>query len=183
MARYHRIEVEDEAVLLTRYENGGTGMLVTSTGDYPGTNRLEISGELGKLVLEEGKLRWWRLRMPEPEVRFSSPESFGRIPFDYSEYDPEEPEAGHEGILKNFADAMLTGAPLIAPGQEGIRELTLSNAAYLSAWTGNEEIALPMDEARFDALLDERARNSAREARASAHDPGGRYNERWQVRW
>ena len=183
VARYHRIEVEDEAVLLTRYENGGTGMLVTSTGDYPGTNRLEISGELGKLVLEEGKLRWWRLRMPEPEVRFSSPESFGRIPFDYSEYDPEEPEAGHEGILKNFADAMLTGAPLIAPGQEGIRELTLSNAAYLSAWTGNEEIALPMDEARFDALLDERARNSAREARASAHDPGGRYNERWQVRW
>ena len=89
--KWHDIEVEDDVTAYLEYENGATGVFVSTTGDAPGTNRLEISGELGKLVLEEGKLRWWRLRMPEPEVRFSSPESFGRIakimlPKDYLNY-------------------------------------------------------------------------------------------------
>src|SRR5699024_7004073 len=60
VAKYHHIEVEDEATLFTRYANGATGLFITSTGEFPGTNRLEISGELGKLVLEEGKLKWWK---------------------------------------------------------------------------------------------------------------------------
>ncbi len=53
----------------------------------------------------------------------------------YEEIVPTEPETAHRGILQNFSDAILHGAPLIAPGEEGIRELALSNAAYLSSWT------------------------------------------------
>ena len=183
VARYHRIEVEDEAVLMTRGADGATGLFVTSTGESPGTNRLEISGELGKLVLEEGKLRWWRLRTPENEVRFGSSESFADIPCDYEESVPEEKESGHVGILQNFADAVLTGAPLLSPGKDGLNELALSNAAYLSAWTGNAEIALPMDNAAFDRLLDQRAARSAFRQTEAGKDPSGRYSDRWQVRW
>ena len=52
LAKYHHIEVEDEATLFVRYANGATGCFITSTGESPGTNRLEISGTRGKLVLE-----------------------------------------------------------------------------------------------------------------------------------
>ena len=76
VARYHRIEVEDDAAIFTRYENGATGAFLTSTGELPGTNRLEIAGDRGKLVLENGLLKWWRLPRPEPEIRFASQENF-----------------------------------------------------------------------------------------------------------
>ena len=90
VARYHRIEVEDDATLFTRYANGATGVFITSTGEYPGTNRLEITGEGGKLVLENGMLRWWRLQESERTVRFASPHSFVEIPCEYTEIRPDE---------------------------------------------------------------------------------------------
>ena len=185
VARYHRIEVEDEAVLYTRYEGGATGVFITSTGDFPGTNRLEISGEQGKLVLEGGRLRWWRLWKPEPEVRFGSRDSFASIPSDFEEYTPSGPENGHIEVLRNFADAIRHGAKLIAPGVEGIHELSISNAAYLSAWTGGAEVPLPLDAEAFDRLLDERiAASGPRQAEGeSASAPKGRYSDRWSVRW
>ena len=183
IARYHRIEVEDDAVILARYDGGATGIFVTSTGEAPGTNRLEITGTRGKLVLEGGSLKWWRLRQDEREVCRTSTENFTRIPYDYEEIVPDEPETAHEGILQNFADAVLRGAELIAPGADGLRELAISNAAYLSAWQGGVPVAIPLDEALFDRMLRERAEaSSLRDARHS-HTPDGRYSERWQVSW
>ena len=38
--RWHDIEVEDDVTILAEYENGATGVFVTSTGDAPGRNRL-----------------------------------------------------------------------------------------------------------------------------------------------
>ena len=183
VARYHRIEVEDDATIMTRYANGATGLFITSTGEAPGTNRLEIAGDLGKLVLESGVLKWWRLRVPEPQARFESQENFAKLPFDYEEIRPEEPDTAHAGILQNWADAILHGAALISPGEDGLKELTISNAAYLSQWQGHAEIQLPMDTAAFDALLAERARDSR--LKAAEHKVGGEdgYSTRWQVNW
>ena len=65
VARYHHIEVEDDATIFAKYPNGATGVFITSTGEMPGTNRLEIAGTKGKLVLENGVLKWWRLKTPE----------------------------------------------------------------------------------------------------------------------
>ena len=183
VARYHRIEVEDDAMLMTRNADGATGVFITSTGEYPGTNRLEISGEKGKLVLENGALKWWRLRRSEEEVRFQSDESMPGIPYEYLEHAPREPESGHVEILRNFAGAILRGEPLLAPGEDGLNELILSNAAYLSAWTGSAEIALPMDDSLFDRLLDERAATSRYKPSATPDAPSGSYSERWKVKW
>lgn len=58
VAKYHNIEVEDEAVINASFEGGANGTFITSTGEYPGTNRLEISGTRGKLVLENNLLKW-----------------------------------------------------------------------------------------------------------------------------
>ena len=183
VARYHRIEVEDDATIFTRYANGATGVFITSTGEAPGTNRLEIAGDRGKLVLENGTLKWWRLRECEKDVRFGSPENFAKIPSDYEEIRPDEPETAHAGILQNWANAIRHGEPLISPGRDGLNELTISNAAYLSQWTGNAPIALPMDTAAFDRLLAERAEASSLKQEAERTGGSNAYSPRWQVNW
>ncbi len=183
VARYHRIAVEDDATLFARYENGATGLFVTSTGEYPGTNRLEISGTKGKLVLENGAMKLWRLARDEAEVRFSAAESLARVPVTEEEIIPEGTETAHRGILQNFADHILRGEPLIAPGADGLRELVISNAAYLSAWSDSAEIPIPFDEARFDALLRAKAEAEDRPVGQDSHAIDGEYSERWQVRW
>ena len=183
VARYHRIEVEDDATLLTTYPGGATGMFITSTGEFPGTNRLEISGTRGKLVLENGLLKFWQLEKAEDEVRFTSPVSFDKIPYRYSEETFSSPASGHVEILKNFTAAILDKAPLLAPGTDGLYELSLSNAAYLSTWTGNAEIPLPMDTEAFDRILDEKAASSRYVPKALDLPTSQGYSERWQVNW
>ena len=183
VAKYHNIEVEDDATIFTRYKNGATGVFMTSTGEYPGTNRLEISGDLGKIVLENGVLKRYKLKEPISEVIVKSKEGFAQIDYDYEEIKQEKPETSHRGILQNFANAVLFGEELISPGYDGINELTLSNAAYLSQWQGNREIALPFDSERFDNLLAEKAKQSKCRAADSEKSGNTSYLPRWQVRW
>ena len=183
VARYHRIAVEDDATLFARYTNGATGLFVTSTGEYPGTNRLEISGTRGKLVLENGKMKLWWLVQDEDEVRFTSKESLAHIPVGEEEILPEGEETAHRGILQNFANHILHGEPLIAPGADGLNELSISNAAYLSAWKDGTEVGIPFDEEEFDRLLREKAAAEGKTVGQDHHDVKGEYSERWQVRW
>ena len=103
---------------------------------------------------------------------------------DYTEIVPEEKETAHAGILQNFANAILEGEPLLSPGEDGINELTLSNAAYLSQWQGNVPVTLPLDGAAFDRLLAQRIATSTYHAAAQAgEDASGQYRQRWQVNW
>ena len=183
VAKYHNIEVEDDATIFTRYKNGATGVFMTSTGEYPGTNRLEISGDLGKIVLENGVLKRYKLKEPISEVIANSKQGFAQIDYDYEEIKQERPETSHRGILQNFANAILFGEELIAPGIDGINELALSNAAYLSEWQGNREITLPFDSGLYDGLLAEKAKQSKCRAADSEKSGNTSYLPRWQVRW
>ena len=183
IAKYHNIEVEDDATIFTRYKNGATGVFMTSTGEYPGTNRLEISGDLGKIVLENGILKRYKLKEPISEVIANSKQGFAQIDYDYEEIKQERPETSHRGILQNFANAILFGEELIAPGIDGINELALSNAAYLSEWQGNREITLPFDSGLYDGLLAEKAKQSKCRAADSEKSGNTSYLPRWQVRW
>ena len=54
--KYHDIETEDDVTAYLEYPDGATGLFVASTGETPGTDRLEIAGDRGKLVYESGKL-------------------------------------------------------------------------------------------------------------------------------
>lgn len=183
IGKYHDIEVEDDVTIFTEYDNGASGTFITSTGEYPGTNRLEISGDLGKIVLENGTLKWWKLKQPEREVCIQSQEMFPSIETEYTEITDDTTSVGHIKILQNFVDCILYGTPLLAPGIEGINELTISNAAYLSHWSGNKKITLPFDNAAFDLLLAEKGKNS-KYVKSSSHTVSpGDYRDRWQVRW
>ena len=60
LGRYHDIEVEDDVTAYFEYADGATGVFITSTGEAPGTNRLEIAAENGRLVFEDDRLSFLR---------------------------------------------------------------------------------------------------------------------------
>lgn len=183
IAKYHNIEVEDDVTIVTKYKNGAVGTFITTTGEFPGTNRLEISGDLGKIVLEDGVLKWWRLKEAEPTVRANSQKGFAKIDYDYSEFKQEEPEPAHRGILQNFTNAVLYGEELISPGTDGIYELTISNAAYLSSFNGNKPIKIPFNSEEFDEMLKKLVENSKGAKKSTAEKMSGKYSSRWMVNW
>ncbi len=157
--KHRQIEVENEVTAYAEYANGATGVFITTTAEAPGTNRLEIAGDRGKVVVEDGKLRFWRLRESETEFNARWENGFGE-PECWEVTIPVAPECSeHHVITANFAAAVLYGTPLLAPGTDGIHGLTLSNAMHLSTWT-DDWVDLPFDEALFKKLLDERIASS-----------------------
>lgn len=182
VAKYHNIEVEDDVTIYAEYKNGATGVFIASTGEYPGTNRLEISGDRGKIVIENSVLKWWKLAEPERQFCYTSQESSPNVTCEYQEFPFEGCESGHIGIMQNFANAILKGEELLSPGTDGIYELTLSNAAYLSEWTGNEKIKLPFDAEKFDKLLEKRSiASTCKKEEETRSDKNAQ--DRWKVRW
>jgi len=159
--KWHRIEVEDDVTAYTEYENGASGVFVTCTADAPGTNRFEISGDLGKLVYENDKLTHYKLKINEREYNNTAKEPFGTPPCEVSEIDVSGDYPQHNGVLRAFTDAILHGGKLIADGREGIRGLELSNAIHLSSWLG-KTVALPIDEDLFYEELQKRVKESER---------------------
>jgi predicted dehydrogenase len=143
--KWRNIQVEDDVTAYVEYENGATGVFVTSTGDAPGTNRFEITGDQGKLVMEDGKLTFWRLRVPESEFNATYKGGFGEPECWKCEIPVTGQNPDHLGIIQNFIDAINKGTTLEAPGEEGIKGLTISNAMHLSTWLDNW-VELPIDE-------------------------------------
>ena len=204
--KHHRIEVEDEVTAYFEHANGAVGHFITTTGESPGTNRLEIVGDCGKLVYEAGAepvpdaadpdlstplsapiemegsqplptklplpdasergpgggvdspqrqdLVFYRnARSSSDEIRLSS-RGFDKVPYvrEVLPYAPRQSH-GHEIIIENFVDAILQGAELIAPGEEGINMVMLNNAIMLSAHK-RATVDLPIDGDEFEALLE-----------------------------
>jgi predicted dehydrogenase len=158
--KHHDIEVEDDATAYVEYPNGASGLFVTTTGEAPGTNRLEVTGDSGKLVLEGGTLTFWRTRVPCSKHIRDYKGGFGEPECWKCEIPVRSGGGSHQAITKSWVDAILKGTPLITPGQEGINSLQISNAMLLSAWTDGW-VDVPVDEELFYAKLQERIRASA----------------------
>lgn len=158
--KYHKIEVEDDVTAYVEYENGATGVFVTTTGEAPGTNRFEVTGDNGKIVVEDDKLTFWRNRVYKDNLVMESESPFAKPEC----WKCEVPIAGenlqHVGIMRNWVNSIQNGSKLLAPGEEGIKGLTLSNAMLLSAWTDNW-VELPMDESLFYEKLQEKINTSS----------------------
>ena len=153
--KWHDIEVEDDVTTYVEYENGATGTFVTSTGDMPGTNRFEITLDKGKLIAENNKLFLWELDVSEPEFSKTNKIPFGKPQVTKTQVETDGIYEQHPGVLNAFAAAILRDEPLVAPGEEGIYGLTLSNAMHLSAWLG-KEVEIPLDEDLFYSELQKR---------------------------
>lgn len=158
--KHRQIEVENEVTAYAEYANGATAVFITSTCEAPGTNRLEVTGDRGKIVIEEDTIKYWRLRESESAFNATYTGGFGQPECWKCEL-PVEPGTGdqHVGITRDWIQAIRTGSPLLAPGEEGIRGLTLSNAMLLSTWT-DDWVSLPLDEDLFYEHLQAQIRAS-----------------------
>lgn len=164
--KYHDIEVEDAVTAYMEYPNGATGVFVTTTGEAPGTNRLEVVGDRGKLVYENGKITVVRTERSVSDLLVNATESFPSMPV----WNCEIPVNGHGGqhneVIQNFVDAVLDGKPLIAPGVEGIHSVELANAMLYSAWT-DTTVDVPLDAAAYEAALKEKIETSRYEKKTT----------------
>lgn len=150
--KWHDIEVEDDVTIYAEYANGATGTFITTTGDCPGTNRFEITLDGGKLVCEDNKLRLYKLEGLTSEHCANAEEGFGWIEGEWIDVETDGLNKQHCEVCNKFAAAVLRGEELVARGEEGIRGLSISNAAHLSAWL-DKEIELPVDEDVYYAEL------------------------------
>ena len=159
IGKWHHIEVEDDVTAYLEYENGATGVFIASTGDAPGTNRFEIDLSGGQLVYSENHLTCYKLQEDERQFMYTCKTGMEKPKGDYipMEIDQENPE--HAGVMRNFAGKILHNTPLTADGREGINGLTLSNAMYLSAWTGHM-VDIPFDEDLYLRELNKRREKS-----------------------
>ncbi|GAA2092926.1 Gfo/Idh/MocA family oxidoreductase [Microlunatus panaciterrae] len=167
------IAVEDEVTAVVDYGDGATGVFVTATHDLIGTDRFEILGDQGKIVVEGSKTATvTRLKRPERELSDGLSLEDVRKLFkgevntaDYYEQEVIEFESAwggqHAGVLENFAANILDGTPLLAPGSDGINGVRLANAIHLSSWTGRE-VPLDFDEDEYLAELNKRIAEEAK---------------------
>jgi predicted dehydrogenase len=144
LGKYHPIEVEDEVHAFLAYPNGATGVLVANTGEAPGTNRLEIVGEKGTLVLAQDTLTWYENAIETSVFSRTTPELFARPDYTARQIPVSEAWEGHVGVLKNFRDAIREGVPLLVPAAEAMGSLELGNAMLLSGLLGRP-VHLPLD--------------------------------------
>lgn len=152
LGRYHNIEVEDNVTAYMEFPNNATGTFITSTGEAPGTNRFEIAGTRGRVVLEKDKLNFIRNEVPMDEFSKTSKVGFSKPDVWNVEIPISNAPAPHAALMQNFVDAILDGAPLIAPGEEGIHSVELANVMLYSSLI-DKTVELPMNSAAFEKKL------------------------------
>ena len=154
LGRFHQIEVEDNVTAYLEWANGATGVFVSSTGEAPGTNRFEIVGTHGKVVLENNKLTFTRNETDMIQFSQTAKQGFAKPDVWNIEIPFENATLPHATMVQNFVNAILDGEPLIAPGEEGIHSVELANAMVYSSLLG-QSVALPMDGAAWEAKLNQ----------------------------
>ena len=158
--RWHDIEVEDDVTAYFEYKNGATGVFITTTGEAPGTNRLEISGSKGKLLSEDGNLIFYQNEIDSIENCKVSQKGFDKPKCNKIVVETDGENSQHVGIINNFANAILGIEKLFIQGQEGINGVELMNAIELSGWKDSKMISLPVDEDEYLEILNEKRKNS-----------------------
>lgn len=158
--KYYDIEVEDDVMAYFEYDNGTTGEYITSTGEAPGTNRLEIACDMGRVIVENNEIVFNRNVISEREHNRINTKPFGQPECWKCELPVKGSGEQHVGILKNYTAAVLKGKSLLAPGEEGIKGLTISNAIHLSAWTGETIDINNFPDDKYYEILQEKIKKS-----------------------
>ena len=143
---YHDIEVEDDVTAYMEWENGATGTFITSTGDAPAIDRLEIFLEEALVVCENGNLKISELAselgQKESDYRKNSTDFFRTVNGTWHDVALDKKDEdqwlkmllGFSSYLEKNSGSNPSSEPFIVPGSEGRKSLLLSNAIYLSSW-------------------------------------------------
>lgn len=153
--KYHDIEVEDDVTAYFEYGNGASGVFISTTGEYPGTNRLEITGDNGRILVEDGGAFFHKLKTSLSVHTKTAADPFSGPDCQAWQLPVTGENTQHVGILNNFVNAVLYGEELLTPGIEGILGLSISNAIYMSSFIDGW-VDMPLDEELFHRLLKEK---------------------------
>ena len=163
---HRNITVEDDVTAYFEYPNGATGTFITCTHDALGTDRLEIHGDNGKIIITDSKCVTVK-KMDKPEDVWNHELDFRQMlalvkgqtqQKLYTEETfecPENWDQQHIDVLINFTNAIAKGEELIAPGAEGIKAVEIANAMFLSDWLGHA-VTIPVDDELFYEKLQEK---------------------------
>lgn len=162
IGKWHDIEVEDDVTCYMEFANGASGAFITSSGETPGSNRFEIAGTKGRLILENDTLTLTRNEVPSDEWCKTSKIGFQKPETTVEEIPIPGADAAHATLMTNFVNAILDGEALIAPGVEGLGSVELANVMVYSGLL-NESVDLPMDGGAWEVKLNELIANSTHE--------------------
>jgi predicted dehydrogenase len=154
IGKYHHIEVEDEVTAYFEHESGMIGHFIVTTAESPGTNRLEIVGENGRLVFENNKLVFYKNEISVLKHLMETKAGFENVKTEQVEIrvDTEIP-TGHKVVTGKFVDSILTGKEdLIAHGTEGIKSVTIANGIMLSSFN-RQMVEVPFDADAYEQKL------------------------------
>ena len=154
LGRFHQIEVEDSVTAYLEWANGATGVFVSSTGEAPGTNRFEIVGSRGTIVMENNKLHFTRNDADMLEFSQVAKQGFVKPDVWHVDIPFENAVVPHAIIIQNFVNAILDGEPLIVPGAEGMNSVELANVMVYSSLL-HQTVELPMDGLAWENKLNQ----------------------------
>lgn len=150
--RYHDIEVEDDVTAYLQYPDGANGVFITTTGEAPGTNRLEVAADRGRVIVEGDSFEFIRNTMGRSEYSRTASDGFGRPEAETIRIEVTERGEQHAGILRNVVAAINGEADLISPATDGIHSVELANAMIYSGLKG-ETVQLPLDSLEYEQEL------------------------------
>lgn len=156
---YHKTEIDDSVVANFMYSDGFMCTLISSTGETPGTNRLEISGTKGKLVFDVfDKLKFELNDIPEDVFsnETSSPRymlKFGKPGVTRKEEKINTNTEAHVMCIQDFINAIVYDRKPSADYYDGLACVQIINAIYYSDWKG-KKVELPVDELEFKKMLE-----------------------------
>lgn len=157
--KWHDIEVEDDVTAYMEFKSGATASFITSTGDAPGSNRLEILCSKGKLLCEKDTLTIYRSKI-ELQEHIKTAEGFKEPEFEVETVELDATlNTQHVGIINNFANAILGKEELFVNGTEGIKCVELINSMLLSSFK-NKTVTLPIDEEEYLEELNKKIKTS-----------------------
>lgn len=155
------ITTENDVTAVMKYDDFHC-VFTASTHEVPGTNRFEIAGDKGKIVIDKFKMKYYVNVKSEDEINRASQRDYGnkkdkkskkhKLGYGVSRLVYDTIYGQQARIISNFVRALEGREDLIAKAGEGIRCLTLINAMNMSSWL-NREVNLPIDGDEYESLL------------------------------
>jgi len=149
---WHDIEVEDDVTCFMAMHDGATGVFITSTGDSPGTNRLELDCEQGRLVIEGDHLIWDR---PQVDLAAYRKKHVGKWEHPPTERIVEtfgDRGAQLAGVLADFTAACIDRRQPMACISDALAQVELANAMLVSA-VERRDVSVPLPAGAFAEVL------------------------------
>lgn len=152
--RLHNIEVDNTALAIFDYGNSKVGSLYVSTAEAITTERIEVSGDLGALRFEGGKLSHYKLEQSLAEHLRETPTNTG-IKGEWEDVEVTGESGSTSDVHLAFLQAVRENDPskIVATGEDGLRSLEVANAILMAGYT-HREVKFPLDYNAVQEMFD-----------------------------